>query len=81
MFDLTQILSLVGAAMVLGAFLASSYGRMTQTSLAYGLLNCVGTGLLAWSALNPLNLGVVVLESVWCVASLGLCIRAVRGKL
>lgn len=78
--DLNQILSLVGAANVLSAFLANSFGRMKNDSLLYAILNFLGTGLLALSVLSPLNLGILIVEVIWAGASLGLCFRAIRRK-
>ena len=75
-----QISGLAGAVVVLWAFLRSNFGSLSATSLAYGLMNCVGTFLLALSVLAPFNPGVFVVEAVWSVASLGLCVRAFRAK-
>lgn len=78
--DLNQILSLVGAALVLSAFLANSFGRMKNDSFLYAILNFLGTGLLALSVLSPLNLGILIVEVIWAGASLGLCFRAIRRR-
>lgn len=77
-WDSNQMLSIVGAAMVLYAFLALSFGRMDQKGLPYGILNCLGTFLLALSVLHPFNLGIFTVESVWSAASFWLCVKAVR---
>ena len=79
-FDQTQVISIIGAALVLSAFLGNSFGRMDRESFLYAILNFLGTGLLAFSALHPFNLGIFAVEVIWAIASLGLCIRAVRRR-
>ena len=75
-----QALSLAGAAMVLFAYVASALNKMSPKGLPYGLLNFVGPALLAYTALYPLNLGVLILEGVWSVVSLFLCVNALRAR-
>ena len=73
-----QALSLLGAVPLLFAFLASAAHRMDKDGLTYGLLNCIGAGCLVATVIEPLNLGVLVLESVWSLASLWICLQAWR---
>lgn len=75
-----QICGLIGAVVVLVAFLRSNYGSLSTTSFAYGIMNCLGTFLLALSVISPFNPGVFIVEAVWSVASFGLCVRAFRAK-
>ena len=74
-----QALSLVGAAMVLFAYIATALNKMNPKGLPYGILNCVGTAMIAVTALFPLNLGVLLLEGIWSVVSLILCVKALSG--
>lgn len=76
-----QGLSLVGAAMVLFAYVATALNKMNPKGLPYGVLNCVGTAMIAVTALSPLNLGVLLLESCWSVVSLFLCVKAFRQPM
>lgn len=73
-----QILSLLGASLILWAFIASSYHRMEQTGILYGVLNFFGAAFLAVSLIDPLNLGALILESVWSVTGLLLAVRALK---
>lgn len=75
-----QALSLVGASFILWAFLASSYDKMDKNGVVYGLLNFVGAAFLALSLIDPLNLGALILETVWSLTGLLLVIRAVRKQ-
>jgi len=77
-FDLMQVLSLFGATLLLVAFLASAAQRMDKDSLVYGLLNAIGAACLVATVVEPLNLGVLIMESVWSLASLGICWQALR---
>jgi hypothetical protein len=75
---LMQILSLVGAALVLVGFGGQQFAGLKSEGLAYGLLNLVGSALLASSAVVPLNAGVLLLETAWVLLSLNVVVRALR---
>lgn len=71
-----QLFSIVGALLVLSAFAASQYAGMRTDGLSYGLLNLTGSTLLAFSALTPPNVGVLLVEGAWALLSLGVTLRA-----
>jgi hypothetical protein len=75
---LMQILSLVGAALVLVGFGGQQFAGLKSEGLVYGLLNLVGSALLASSAVVPLNAGVLLLETAWALLSLNVVVRALR---
>jgi hypothetical protein len=75
---LMQILSLVGAALVLVGFGGQQFAGLKSEGLAYGLFNLVGSALLASSAVVPLNAGVLLLETAWVLLSLNVVVRALR---
>ena len=66
---LAQLGSLAGAVLVLGAYAAQQFGRMSTTSVAYALMNFVGSGLLATVAAFEQLWGFVILNSVWALVS------------
>ncbi len=74
--DLAQSLSLAGALLVLLGYGGNQYAGLRSD----GLLNLVGSTLLALPAFKPLNLGVLVLESAWALISLGIIVRALGRK-
>jgi hypothetical protein len=76
---LMQILSLTGAILVLIGFGGQQYAGMKSDGMTYGLLNFVGSLLLASSAIAPLNAGVLVLEGTWALISLNVMIRSTRA--
>jgi hypothetical protein len=65
-----QVLSLVGAAMILGAYVGYQRGTMGRDNLSYNLLNFVGSGLLTWVAVIDRRWGFIVLEGSWALLSL-----------
>lgn len=75
-----QTISLVGAACLLIAYVASQTGRMRTASAAYNLLNFVGSGLLAWVAIHDRRWGFILLEVVWALVSLPPLFKASRAR-
>lgn len=78
--SLIPFLSIVGALLVLSAFGASQYAGMRTDGIAYGVLNLVGSTLLAISALTPANPGVLLVEGAWALLSLGVTVRALQRR-
>lgn len=73
-----QVLSLVGAAMILGAYVGYQRGTMGRDNLSYNLLNFVGSGLLTWVAVIDRRWGFIVLEGSWALLSLVPILRPPR---
>lgn len=73
-----QVVSLFGAFVILVAYGGSQLGRLDPRGRLSGVLNLVGSVLLAASAIRPLNAGVLVLESAWAVISLGTLVALAR---
>jgi len=67
---LYQLVSLVGAAMILAAYVAYQRGRMGREDALYNLLNFVGSGLLTWIAAVDRRWGFIILEGSWALLSL-----------
>lgn len=70
-----QLLSLIGAAMILGAYLAYQAGWLGRQHRSYHALNLFGSALLAWVAIVDVQWGFIVLETVWAAVSLPGLIR------
>lgn len=76
---LQQLVSVIGAGLVLLAYALSQGGRLRHTDLAYGLMNFLGASLLTWVAIVDRRLGFILLESVWAVLSLVPLVPRRRG--
>jgi len=65
-----QILSILGAAMVLFAYAANQRGRMTRDDVWYNVLNLVGSTLLTIVAVMDRRIGFILLEGLWAIFSI-----------
>ncbi|HET7274999.1 MAG TPA: hypothetical protein VFI91_07445 [Longimicrobiaceae bacterium] len=70
-----QFVSVVGALMILSAYVAYQMGKLGREDRLYSLLNFVGSSLLAWIAIIDVRWGFIVLEVVWALISLPPLIR------
>lgn len=64
-----QILSSLGAILVLIAYGSHQLKWMRSDRVPYNLLNLIGGGLLAYIALRPFQIGFVIMEGSWTVIS------------
>ncbi len=74
-----QIVQLIGAVLILSAYLLSQTRRIAQDSFLYLLLNLSGSLLLAVLAAEGHQWGFLLLEGVWAVISLTSLVLRVRG--
>jgi hypothetical protein len=65
-----QVVSVLGAVLILLPFAASQLGRMSTTSVPYQLLNLIGSGALAVVAVLERQYGFILLEVVWAAMSI-----------
>jgi hypothetical protein len=71
-----QVVSLLGAAMILAAFGAQQAGKLRPEALPYLALNLLGSAILTYFAIEARNLGLIVLEGSWAAISLVSLVRA-----
>jgi hypothetical protein len=64
-----QIISLVGAILVLVAFAAQQLGRLAADMRTYQILNLAGGFFLSIAAIKSRQYGFILLEGTWTVAS------------
>ncbi len=67
---LFQLVSLVGAFLILAAYLAINRRWMKPHHRLYNLMNLVGGILLLWVAIVDQRIGFVVLEAAWAVIAI-----------
>lgn len=70
-----QVISMVGAVLILAAYAAHQYGLLDRTHAAYHWLNLVGSVVLTVIAFRASQWGFVLLEGVWAVVSVPPLIR------
>jgi hypothetical protein len=70
-----QVISAIGAALILGAFWALQTRRMRTEQASYQLVNLAGAGLLATAALMTESWSFVVLNVVWAAVALWALLR------
>lgn len=73
-----QAFSFAGALMILIAYAGHQLGWMSPRKIWYNVLNAVGSGILAYIAFQPFQIGFVVLEVAWTAISLYVLFRIAR---
>ena len=66
---MAQVIQIIGALIILGAFAGSQLGRLPTDSRLYLVLNVVGSAILAILAVIEGQIGFVLLEGVWAAVS------------
>jgi hypothetical protein len=77
MMRLGDVLQVVGAVLILSAYLLAQLRRLDTSSYVYLVLNFAGAGVLAGLAATGHQWGFLLLEFVWSLVSAG----ALTGKL
>jgi len=67
---LFQLISLLGAVLVLAAYLAIGRRWLTPQHRAYNLMNLLGGLLLLWVAVVDGRIGFMVLEATWALIAI-----------
>jgi hypothetical protein len=60
---------LLGAALILSAFVLAQMGRLATTAMTYLVLNFFGAAILAVTAAIDGDVGFLLLEGVWAAVS------------
>ncbi len=74
-----QVVSILGALAILGAFAANQFGWMRPSQLSYAGANFVGAGVLTVVAVVDRQIGFVVLQGAWTLVSLWGIVSILRG--
>jgi hypothetical protein len=75
-----QAVQLIGAALILAAFVLTQQRRMATDSVTYLALNAAGAALLAVVAVMDRDIGFTLLEATWAVVSTSGLVRCLRGR-
>jgi hypothetical protein len=73
-----QIASFVGAILILVAYTGQQMKWIDSRRAGYNILNAIGSGILAYIAFHPFQIGFVVLESVWSLISIYALLRGAK---
>ena len=65
-----QMLSVLGALAILGAYAASQFGFADASKLSYQAANFLGSAVLAAVAVMDWQFGFILLEGAWALMSL-----------
>ena len=74
-----QLISIVGALAILGAFAADQFGWVDPGRLSYALANLVGAAILVAVAVVDGQIGFVLLHGTWTLISLWGAFVILRG--
>jgi len=75
-----QVISVLGALAILGAFAANLFGLIRPSNLWYSVANFVGSAVLTVVAVVDRQLGFILLEGTWALVSLWGIFAALRGR-
>jgi hypothetical protein len=64
-----QVIQIIGALVILGAFAGSQLGELPTDSRLYLILNVIGSAILTVLAVIEGQIGFVLLEGVWAAVS------------
>jgi len=74
--DLTrQLISFLGALLILIAYVGHQMAWINSRHPTYNILNAAGSAILFWIALHPFQIGFLFLEGVWTLVSLVALVR------
>lgn len=76
---LHQIISVIGAVLILTAYAALQANRLDQKGRTFCLMNFFGSALLTWIAIVDQRVGFIVLEGAWALLSLVPLVRPRRA--
>jgi hypothetical protein len=66
---LDQLIAVIGAVVILGAYLALQRGWLGPKDRSYSVLNFVGAALLTWVAVVDRRWGFILVEGAWALLS------------
>jgi hypothetical protein len=73
-----QVVQLIGAVLILAAFMLAQQRRLATDSVVYLALNAAGAALLAVVAVLDRDIGFTLLETVWAVVSTAGLVRCLK---
>jgi hypothetical protein len=78
MSSFLQAGSFIGAMLILIAYAGHQMKWMDSRAASYNILNAAGSGMLAYIAFHPFQIGFAVLETTWALISVFALLRPRR---
>ena len=75
---LMQVISILGALLVLTAYGAHQLDRLRSNTYTYQVLNLLGGAALLVAAITTRQAGLIIMEGAWTVISFGGLIKVIR---
>ena len=75
-----QVISVLGALAILGAYAANLFGWVSPSNLSYSVANFLGSAVLTVIAVIDQQIGFILLEGTWALVSLWGIFAAMRGR-
>ncbi len=75
-----QLISVLGALSILGAYAASQFGFVDASKLSYQVANFLGSAVLTIVAVIAWQPGFILLEGAWALMSLWGIAAILRGR-
>jgi hypothetical protein len=73
-----QVISVLGALAILGAYAANLFGWVTPSNLSYSVANFLGSAVLTVIAVIDQQVGFILLEGTWALVSLWSIVSVLR---
>jgi hypothetical protein len=80
-YGLLDVVGLLGAVLLMVAYLLLQVNKLQSNGLAYSLLNAIGALLIVFSLLVNFNLAAFLIEVFWVLISLIGIIRYLRPRI
>lgn len=74
-----QLLSIIGAIVILAAFVLNQAGKLKLETIGYQLLNVIGGAALCITAVVERQYGFILLEGAWTVVSTWGLVKVARA--
>ncbi len=68
-YHVVQAISVVGALLALIAYSGHQMGFISYENVTYNMMNVFGSSFLLFAALHQVQIGVILMESVWLIVS------------
>ena len=73
-----QVISVLGALAILGAYAANLFGWVSPSNLSYSVANFLGSAVLTVIAVIDQQIGFILLEGTWALVSLWSIVSILR---